>query len=177
LQLRRGAAEEQRSAAEEAVARLVKDPDAEGLRRYLGGVPVGIDYRRPRARSVCERRTHWHAMLDPFETPVDEMKVFQSAKINAEVLRNGFERQRNSGMFHITTRAKAGAGFGNTLHIAALAVLREDPESWRMVQDGTHGVCRNNRVKVRDQVTMPGAWTWRRSWSTSARRSTRPASR
>jgi hypothetical protein len=34
--------EEPRSAAEGAVARLMKDPDAEGLRRYLDGVPVGV---------------------------------------------------------------------------------------------------------------------------------------
>eukprot|EP00972_Heterocapsa_arctica_P001250 183895-Heterocapsa_arctica.AAC.1 len=43
-------------------------------------------------------------------------------------------------MFHITTQAKAAAELGSKLRITALAVLREGPESLRVVHDGTQGM-------------------------------------
>ena len=135
--------------------RFLEDPDAEGLRRYLKGVKVGVGYRMPRARAVYDRKTLWRNRLDPDEEPVPEKENYRSAQDNAEFLRAEFEVQRKAGMFEVMSDAAAQREFGDNLFIAALATIEQGPDSFRIVHDGSHGVCVNNRIKVRDQTTSP----------------------
>ena len=135
--------------------RWLGDPDAEGLQRYLKGVKVGVDYRMPRARSVYDRKVKWRNRLDPGEEPTPEKENYRSALDNISFLRKEFESQRAAGMFEVTTESEARKEYGDRLFVAALAAIEQGPDSFRIVHDGTHGVCVNNRIRVRDQTTSP----------------------
>ena len=63
---------------------------------------------------------------------------------------------------HTITSAFERATFPDRVFIAALAVLKQDEDSWRIVHDGTHVILVNNRIRIRDQIRRRPR-TWRRT--------------
>ena len=133
------------------------DPDTSIMDHCLVGVRVGVGARLPRTPAVWDRKTRWRKLDDDGEDPYWHKDNYRSATLNADRLRGDFEEQLKENMFVRMELDQAKRIYGERLHVAALALIEQGEDSWRIVHDATHGVKINNRLRVRDQHTGPMA--------------------
>ena len=88
-------------------------------------------------------------------SPIEEKEDYRSAALNKEKLVAEFTAQKKAGMFVTMTLAEARKSYGKDLFVAALAMLEQGEDSFRIGHDGTHDVLVNPRLKVGDQLTSP----------------------
>jgi len=106
----------------------------------------------PRTPAVFEEQTRWRLEEEDFW--LLETENHKSAGEYAEAVKQQFETEIAEGLMAKYTRAEFSERFGERAAISALAVI-EDKGKIRVLHDGTHGTCVNNRIRVRDRVRMP----------------------
>ena len=122
---------------------------------YVNGVPVGMNCKMPRTPAIFNRKVRWRK-YDVTDECLD-MLNYKSATEAEEDLENQFKEEEALGMMFPVTLAVAKQMYpGKLLRIAAQGAIRKSDNSYRPIHDATHGVCVNNSIKPRDQLSMPG---------------------
>ena len=81
---------------------------------------------------------------------------YKSTAGHEETIEKLFREEAALGWMEEMSLEEAEARFGATLCIGSLGAV-EEKDKVRVVHDGTHGTNVNGRIRVRDQVRLPGA--------------------
>ena len=112
---------------------------------------------------MWERKVKWRVSREGADNPLMLKENYQSASLNKDRLMKEFMKQELAGTLVKMSPSEVRAMYKQRMHVAALALLEQGSDSWRVVHDGTHEIAVNNRVKVRDQISAPIGETWRQS--------------
>ena len=85
---------------------------------------------------------------------------YTSAKDNAAVVQEQFEKEAKLGAMIETTLPKAEKEWG-PISVASLGAIEDG--SFRVIHDATHGLAINSRIKVQDQIRSPMAGDLKRA--------------
>ena len=109
----------------------------------------------PRTPEVYAKKEKWSLEEDTLDTRW-EVENYKSMKGYEDDVKKRFEEEEILGWMKEMPDEEAQREFGNTLHLAGLAVV-EEKDKIRVVHDGTHGVKVNQRIRVQDQTRSPTA--------------------
>ncbi len=173
----------------QAILREAGDPDASGMTHFAKGIWLGVGKKLPRTPAVFERKVKWRlteqAQLHAYEPCVAShwRENYKTAVMHEAAIAEQLEAQVAKGHAIKLTPTEAKRRFPR-LQVASLgAVVKTKPHAAaageshgavaiRIVQDGTHGVEINKKIRVRDQDRCPVAGDVRRQQREQAR--TRP---
>lgn len=139
-----------------ALATLCGDPDADAMRVYMTGAPLGVDEELPRTPAVWPPRSKWR--LPDFDAGSQNMFCdnYPSADDFREALEMDIEEQLAVGWMVKMTLGEAKAKF-REVDVAALAVVEDRPGKTRVIHDASNKVQVNHRIKVQDAELCPTA--------------------
>ena len=142
--------------------RLLGDPDwriwsANTNQCFETGVFIGVRNALPRVPAVFERKRKWRNYDDALESGIPYSKEnYKSLAPIASVIQVQFEEEEALGMMRQDLNSVAEAEYGMDLQVAALAAIRKEDDTFRVIFDGTHGVKVNPRIVCRDQIRFAG---------------------
>ena len=139
-----------------AVGRLCGDPDAEAMRDFIRGAPLGVDEALPRTPAVWPPKAKWK-LPDYIETEHQALcDNYPSAEDFKDALELDVEEQVATGWMLRMTYGEARRRF-KEVDIAALAVVEDKPGKTRVIHDASNKVLVNHRIKVMDAELCPTA--------------------
>ena len=133
------------------------DPEISIMDHCIMGVRVGVGVRLPLTPAIWDRKVRWRKLDDDGEDPYWHKDNYKSASQNAELLKKDFNEQLKDDMFVRMPLGQAKILYGDRLHVAALPMIEQGADSWRIAHDAPRGVKINNRLCVQDQHTGPMA--------------------
>jgi hypothetical protein len=132
-----------------------KDADADILPVYMEGVPLGILKDIKGNRAIFEAKSKWKLSMDPLCPPELENPNYGSLADHLEEVERQFREEEQEGLMKEFTNEDFKASFGDNTAISALSVI-EEPGKVRVLLDATHITQVNNRIRVPDQICVPG---------------------
>ena len=158
----------------EAFAHRCWDPDAHAVQGYVSGNRLGVDCDMPRTPLIWEEKVRW-SRGPPEGTVEMAMSNYRSAELSRSALEKIVYKDVARGFISpAVPRPEVIAKFGERVAICAVRAVPKDDgpdgdhrdlqpdgtvagDQVRLILDGSNGVQVNHRIKVRDQVTCPGA--------------------
>ena len=140
--------------------RILEDPDfriiEEGKFCFVNGVEVGHTKPLGPAPQVFRARRKDQKYDDSAWQPL--MENYRDGPEVEKSLEEAFAKEEADGRMFPLSLAEAQSRYpGDTLRIAAQAVIPKPDQDFRVVHDGTHGVQVNNQIVMLDRLESPGA--------------------
>ena len=134
-----------------------RDADAEIVNKFKTGVTAGILYPLPRTPAIYEEQTKWRLPEHPWFDRECSADNYSSLDKHVEAVRKQFLEEQELGLMQELTDEAFYERFRENHAISSLAVIEEDGgQKIRVLHDGTHVTCINNRIRQRDKLRMPG---------------------
>ncbi len=131
------------------------DPDHHFLEQLKGGVTLGVLHPMPRTPAIFEEKTEWR-LDEELEGAVSWAQNYSTLDLHLNEVEKQFEAEEGEGMMEALSEAEFHKKYGpNKFAIAALAVLQEK-DKIRVLYDATHQVGTNHKIRMKDQLRMPG---------------------
>jgi len=147
-----------------------QDPDATGIRGYVGGVRIGVGVTMPRTPAVYPRKRRWALPAQAHPELLDEhdftepvlLDNYKSARELQKEVEADLEDLLSRGLCDKLTEEEAKARYGTRFVVASLGALvkRTTDDGERVIRllfDGARDVPLNAAIRVRDQEIPPGA--------------------
>ena len=140
--------------------RILEDPDfhiiEEGKFCFVNGVEVGHTGPLGPVPQVFRARRKDQKYDDSVWQPL--MENYRDGPEVEKSLEEAFAKEEADGRMFPLSLAEAQSRYpGDTLRIAAQAVIPKPDQDFRVVHDGTHGVQVNNQIVMLDRLESPGA--------------------
>ena len=139
---------------------ILEDPDfriiEEGKFCFVNGVEVGHTGPLGPVPQVFRARRKDQRYDDSIWQPL--MENYRDGPDVCKSLEEAFAKEEAEGRMFPLSFAEARSRYpGDTLRIAAQAVIPKPDHDFRVVHDGTHGVQVNNQIVMLDRLESPGA--------------------
>ena len=138
--------------------REANDADYMIFNEFRNGVTAGILEPLPRTPAVFEEQIKWRLTDNPFDTAVEYANNYSSLSDHKAEVRKQFDEDVAVGRMVRFTKAEFEAAYPdpNRRAVAALAALQERDKVRVLLDDGTHQVLVNHKIRCRDKLRAPG---------------------
>ena len=137
--------------------REMRDADYEIMDTLKTGVTAGILHPLPRNPVMLEEQTKWRPPEHPWNDRIGETGNYCSLEKFKVQVKELFQEEEKVGLMKEMTDEEFFCKFPKNHAISALAVIEEEGgRKIRVLHDGTHKTCINNRIRQRDKLRMPG---------------------